>query len=153
MINVSYKIKSERLKNNFTEEDLAEKIFVSRQTISSWENGRSLPNYENLVLLSKLFNIPIDHFYSAPDLEKNRDMHSDGGKHKSTKSELWNVGLIILLVISVFIPYSAPISLCVLFTWKEKVTPKFFTTALFFIIFVTTLEVLVTIFVLTHFLL
>ena len=92
MINVSYKIKSERLKNNFTQEDLAEKIFVSRQTISSWENGRSLPNYENLVLLSKLFNIPIDHFYSAPDLEKNRDMHSDGGKHKSTKSELWNVG-------------------------------------------------------------
>lgn len=70
MINVSYKIKSERLKNNFTQEDLAEKIFVSRQTISSWENGRSLPNYENLVLLSKLFNIPIDHFYSAPDLEK-----------------------------------------------------------------------------------
>lgn len=151
MINVSYKIKNERLKKKMTQENLAEKIFVSRQTISSWENGHSLPSYENFVLLSKIFNMPIDHFYVEHNSEEGVMIPSEIRKQKNESSDLWNVGLLILLIISIFIPYSAPISLCVLFTWKEKITPRFFTIAFSFITSITAIEILVIIFVLTYF--
>ncbi|MEY8444750.1 helix-turn-helix transcriptional regulator [Enterococcus ratti] len=88
MIKVSYKIKNERLKKKMTQKDLAKKIFVSRQTISSWENSRSLPSYENFVLLSKFFNIPIDHFYVENNSEKEEIIYSNIRKQKNEKSDL-----------------------------------------------------------------
>lgn len=136
-----------------TQEDLAEQILVSRQTISSWENGRSIPNYENLVLLSKIFNIPVDHFYVENNLV-NQVPHVHREYFKNQKDQeggLWNTGLLIMIIISMFIPYAAPISICVLFTWKEKVTPRFFRVAFSFIIFITIIEISVIIFISTHF--
>lgn len=136
-----------------TQEDLAEQILVSRQTISSWENGRSIPNYENLVLLSKIFNIPVDHFYVENNLV-NQVPHVHREYFKNQKDQeggLWNTGLLIMIIISMFIPYAAPISICVLFTWKEKVTPRFFRVAFAFIIFITIIEISVIIFISTHF--
>lgn len=49
-----------RKKTNFSQEELAEKIGVTRQTISNWELGETSPNPEQLKLLSKTLNISID---------------------------------------------------------------------------------------------
>ena len=49
-----------RKKNGLSQEKLAEKINVSRQTISNWELGETAPNPEQLILLSKSFNKSID---------------------------------------------------------------------------------------------
>lgn len=49
-----------RKKANFSQEELAEKIGVTRQTISNWELGETSPNPEQLKLLSKTLNISID---------------------------------------------------------------------------------------------
>ncbi len=49
-----------RKKNNFSQEQLAEKINVSRQTISNWELGETTPNPEQLILLSKTLQVSID---------------------------------------------------------------------------------------------
>ncbi|MBO0483090.1 helix-turn-helix transcriptional regulator [Candidatus Enterococcus courvalinii] len=153
MIDVSYKIKNERLKKKMTQEDLAEQILVSRQTVSNWENGRSIPNYENLVLLSKIFNIPVDHFYVENNLNNDFSFVYKGGikKQKFQEDGLWNTGLLVMLIISIFIPYAAPISLCVLFTWKDKVNPRLFKGVFIFIISITTVEILAMIFISTHF--
>ncbi len=43
-MNLSHQIKKFREQRHFSQEDLSEKIFVSRQTISNWENGRSYPD-------------------------------------------------------------------------------------------------------------
>lgn len=54
------KILELRKKNGLSQEQLGEKLEVTRQTISNWELGETSPNPEQLVLLSKTFNISID---------------------------------------------------------------------------------------------
>ena len=46
-----------RTKKGLSQEELAEKIFVTRQAVSRWETGETVPNTETLKLLSKLFNV------------------------------------------------------------------------------------------------
>jgi len=55
-----------RTKSGLSQEELAEKIFVTRQAISRWENGETVPNTEALKLLSKLFNVSINTLLGAP---------------------------------------------------------------------------------------
>ena len=54
---IGKKIANIRKENNLTQEDFAEKYNVSRQTISSWENGKSYPDLTILVKISNDFNI------------------------------------------------------------------------------------------------
>ena len=49
-----------RTKNGLSQEELAEKVFVTRQAVSRWENGDTIPNTETLKLLSKLFDVSIN---------------------------------------------------------------------------------------------
>lgn len=43
-----------------TQEALAERVYVTRQTVSNWENGKTFPDIESLLLLSDVFGIPAD---------------------------------------------------------------------------------------------
>lgn len=52
------------------QEDLAEKVFVTRQTISNWENAKNYPDINSLVLLSQLFGVSLDILVKG-DLEEN----------------------------------------------------------------------------------
>lgn len=56
----SEKLKKIRKDNNLTQEELAEKLLVSRQAITKWESGDGIPDIENLKQISILFNISID---------------------------------------------------------------------------------------------
>lgn len=62
--NVNMEIKDllriNRENNKLTQEQLADKIYVSRQTVSKWERGESLPDLENIIILSDLYDISID---------------------------------------------------------------------------------------------
>lgn len=58
---LSENILSLRKKNNLSQEQLAEKVNVSRQTISNWELGETSPNPEQLILLSKILQVSIDY--------------------------------------------------------------------------------------------
>lgn len=55
-----------RTKNGLSQEDLAEKVFVTRQAVSRWETGETIPNIETLKLLSKLFNVSINTLLGSP---------------------------------------------------------------------------------------
>lgn len=55
-----------RKKNGFTQEALAEKILVSRQAVSRWENGETIPNIDTLKLLSREFNVSINTLLGSP---------------------------------------------------------------------------------------
>ena len=55
-----------RTKNGLSQDELAEKLFVTRQAVSRWENGETLPNTETLKELSKLFNVSINTLLGAP---------------------------------------------------------------------------------------
>lgn len=55
-----------RNKNNLTQDALAEKVFVTRQAVSKWESGESIPNTETLKLLSRLFDVSINTLLGSP---------------------------------------------------------------------------------------
>lgn len=59
-MNLSKQIKKYRTRVQFSQEELAEKLYVSRQTISNWENEKSYPDIHNLLLMSVLFNVSLD---------------------------------------------------------------------------------------------
>ena len=55
-----------RKKNQWTQDELAEKLYVTRQAVSRWESGETTPNTETLKLLSKLFDVSINTLLGAP---------------------------------------------------------------------------------------
>ena len=55
-----------RTKNGLSQDDLAEKVFVTRQAVSRWENGETVPNTDTLKLLSKLFSVSINTLLGSP---------------------------------------------------------------------------------------
>ncbi len=55
-----------RTKKGLSQDELAEKIFVTRQAVSRWENGETTPNTETLKLLSKLFDVSINTLLGSP---------------------------------------------------------------------------------------
>ena len=55
-----------RAKKGLSQDELAEKIFVTRQAVSRWENGETIPNTETLKLLSKLFDVSINTLLGSP---------------------------------------------------------------------------------------
>ena len=57
---IGQQIRKYREKENYSQEYLAEKLYVSRQTISNWENERSYPDIHNLLMMCTLFNVSLD---------------------------------------------------------------------------------------------
>ena len=55
-----------RIQNGWSQEDLAERVYVTRQAVSRWENGETVPNTETLKLLSKLFDVSINTLLGSP---------------------------------------------------------------------------------------
>lgn len=53
-------IKLNRERTGLSQEDLAHEIYVSRQTVSNWETSKTYPDVQSLLLMSKLFDVPID---------------------------------------------------------------------------------------------
>ncbi len=59
-------IKNLREKNGLTQEQMAERLMISRQAVSRWENGETQPDTESLKMLSKEFNISINTLLGTP---------------------------------------------------------------------------------------
>lgn len=55
-----------RTKHGMSQDDLAEKVFVTRQAVSRWETGETVPNTETLKLLSRLYNVSINTLLGSP---------------------------------------------------------------------------------------
>lgn len=93
-MNLSEKIIKIREENNLTQDEVAEKIFVTRQAISKWERGVSYPSLDVLRLISKEFKISMNYLLDISENEKNKEYKPIGFKH---------YGFIILYVAMLFI--------------------------------------------------
>lgn len=63
----SEKLKLIRKNKGLTQEDLAEKLDISRQSIAKWESGQSFPEIYHLISLSNIFNVTVDHLVKDND--------------------------------------------------------------------------------------
>lgn len=68
----SERIKKEREKRGWSQTDLAEKIHVSRQSVSKWETGKNYPSIEVIIGLSDLFGITIDEMLRSDEELKEK---------------------------------------------------------------------------------
>ena len=68
-MNFSEKILTLRKANNLTQEQLAEKLDVSRQSISKWESGQATPELEKIVEMSALFNVTTDYLLKSSEID------------------------------------------------------------------------------------
>lgn len=95
-------IKKYRNERKWSQEDLAEKIYVTRQTISNWENGKSYPDIHSLLLLGSLFQVSLDQLIKG-DLEI---MKKEINKAEMAKfNRFGNIfGLLCLASLITFVP-------------------------------------------------
>ena len=92
------KLKNARLHKKLTQEEVAEKLFVSRQSISNWENNKTYPDIGNVIALSDLYQISLDELLKGSDnfmkhLEESTDIV------KSNKKLIFFIGLALIAMI------------------------------------------------------
>ena len=88
---LSEKLYSLRKKNGLSQEQLAERLNVSRQAISKWESGISVPESEKLVVISSYFNVSVD--YLVKDEMETPDTPDPLLRENKTEAIIKYVGL------------------------------------------------------------
>ena len=99
-MNVGARIKKHREKQNISQDELALKIFVSRQTISNWETSKSYPDIKSLTMLSNIFHVTLDDFIKG-DIEEMKRIVS------KEKIEKFNIMSYIFLAEMLILMFSA----------------------------------------------
>ncbi|PTJ46166.1 helix-turn-helix domain-containing protein, partial [Mammaliicoccus sciuri] len=65
-------LKKKRIEDHLSQEELAEQLNISRQSISKWENEKGYPNIETLLKISEIFNVTVDELLKGDDYLKNK---------------------------------------------------------------------------------
>ena len=102
-------IKKYRTEMNLSQEELAEKIYVTRQSVSNWENGKTYPDIHSLLLLGSLFGISLDQLVKG-DIEI---MKEEIKKEEIAKMNRYGRIYAIMLVATI-------VSAAPLFMWLER---------------------------------
>ena len=87
----SSKIREVRKKENLTQEEFAEKIFVSRNAVAKWETNRGYPDIQNLITISDVFEISLDELIKKDKNVKNKII-------AESSSKKWHLLVIIYLI-------------------------------------------------------
>ena len=75
------KITNERKKNGWSQEELAEKLSVSRQAVSKWEGAQSIPDLQRIIQLSELFGVSTDYLLKDELEDKMEEKHMSNGEN------------------------------------------------------------------------
>lgn len=102
-------IKKYRAEANLSQEELADKVFVSRQTISNWENDKNYPDIKSLVLMSEVFQVSLDKLIKG-DLEKmKKEIDAQEYEKFQKYGNLFGILFVALLIL--------PVPLVMLWKW------------------------------------
>ena len=103
---IEMQLKDARVQAGLTQEQVAENVMVSRQTISNWENGTSLPDIVSIMKLSDLYQISIDELLKG-DQRMKMKIEKDANKAKEVERVLIATAVItvvfgLIYAISIF---------------------------------------------------
>ena len=119
------KLLSLRKKNKLTQAQVSETLDVSRQAISNWETGAVLPSTDNLLALSRLYQVPVDSLLNdatdlfAGSVEKTSENNNTNSKFSILKKRRAII-LIYLLTIFLVVALSVAATLFVLWAREPK---------------------------------
>lgn len=106
MKNVSERIQALRKAAGMTQEELAERMGVSRQAVSKWESEQSVPELDKIVLLSEVFLVSTDYILKGQAPESD-----DRAKNMALASRVLYIFSVFIIVVGLFSAFS---------TWHEK---------------------------------
>ena len=98
---IAERLKAARVKSGLTQEQVAEKVLVSRVTLSHWENGRSLPDIASLLTLSDLYDISLDELVKG-DSKMTEKVKKDSKNAKANARLILTVAVIVTIVLAVY---------------------------------------------------
>ena len=125
-------IKKYRTEMNISQEELAEKIYVTRQSISNWENGKTYPDIHSLLLLSSLFGISLDQLVKGDIEIMKEEIKKEEIAKMNRYGKIYTIMLIVTAISAVplfmwlgvwaFIPWGIIWAISMYFAFKiEKV--------------------------------
>lgn len=95
---ISQMLKEKRKEYQLTQEQLAEKIFVSNKTISNWETGKTKPDIESLILLAKFFHLSLDNLLlEGSEMVESLDKDIKKGRNLKKIVLVWTLPLLITI--------------------------------------------------------
>lgn len=134
------RLKKERKINNYSQEQIAEILGVSRQTIVRWENGTSSPSIENLKILAELYNTSINSLIDSEDsnlpLKEEKPNPTPSSDDTNTKPINIYILLFLTIISSLICPLGIITAIYSIIWSRNKNIPK-----LFLVIFVCCLLV------------
>ena len=98
---IEKKLKEARTNAGLTQEQVAEKIMVSRQTISNWENGKSLPDIVSILNLSDLYQISLDELLKG-DTKMKEKIEKDAKVARGNKRLILTTTILIFAVAIIY---------------------------------------------------
>ena len=98
---ISEKLKEARQKAGMTQDQVAEKIMVSRVTVSHWENGKSLPDIVSLISLSDLYSISLDELVKG-DSKMTEKVKKDAKDANNNKRLIRVTAILVIAVLLVY---------------------------------------------------
>ena len=101
-MNIGLRIQSLRKRRGMSQEELAEKLYVSRTAVSKWESGRGYPNLDSLKALSKFFSVTVDELLSEDETHILPDVTDEQRKKKICTFVFGLIDLSVVLLL--FLP-------------------------------------------------
>ena len=95
---IGRQIKRYRLEMKLSQEELADKVYVTRQTVSNWENDKSYPDINSLVLLSSLFGISLDVLVKGDLKEMEKMIREEDIKKLNRDAWIYTILLVVTVV-------------------------------------------------------
>lgn len=119
-------LKRIRKEKHLSQEQVAQRLNISRQAISRWENDLAMPDIDNLVVLSKLYEVSIEELLGEKktvyEEEKGTPIESPIQEEKKSSEIILACAIITMLVCSCMLP----LSVCLFFAVKKLIKSKLF---------------------------
>ena len=97
------KLKNARIKKSMTQEEVADKLYVSRQSISNWENNKTYPDIGNVLALSDLYEVSLDELLKGSDnFMEHLEESTDIVKSNKKLMAIIILALIAMIVMAIF---------------------------------------------------
>lgn len=121
-------IKHYRNEKGLSQEELAERVYVTRQTISNWENNKSYPDINSIVLLSEVFEISIDNLIKGDVEQMKKEINSEEVKKLNFYATMMAILMLVATILLMpmlkfiglygFIPYFVLVACAMFFAIK-----------------------------------
>ena len=128
------KIKYYKGEKELSQEELAERVYVSRQTISNWGNNKSYPDINSIVLLSEIFEISIDNLIKGDVEQMKKEINSEEVKKLKFYATIMVILMLAALILLMpmlkfiglygFIPYFVLVACAMFFAIKAEKIKK-----------------------------